>query len=456
MCIVCGDGPHLLRALVARHAPRPRTRLVASAVAQTHPPLDPAASGLDGPADVILRGGPIVPMSGASDAAAIAVRAGRIQAVGDEAAVLAHRGRLTRVIDLRGQVLLPGFVNAHWHMPFSLLCEWVDATEQVPATPEFVVMTIDPAQPAPRLPSGTNIVLADRDGRIFGGTVPDLPAHLSGLLPRFAARLAVSTDPIRVRLLRLFDQSAAAGITCLRVCGLGTLNGAGDLTLMRDAMQDAPRLRLRATLDADLLPEWSDLQLRPGFGDDFFRVDTVSAWSAGPDLDAAHRAGWHLLLHAADDAQAQAALPHLAPGDGIECRTVPSPNLLTEMAGGQISFGLTGGYARLPLAGIPISLGLDTIAGPSKPLDMLRDAVAAGMPPAQALAALTIDAAKRCGTDTILGSLERGKYADFVLLDRDPRTDPQAICTATWLNGLDVYRAPLNPSPPPRGQQSAA
>ena len=50
------------------------------------------------------------------DAAAVAIRNGRIEYVGTDSAALARRGPATRVIDLAGQVLLPGLVDAHTHV----------------------------------------------------------------------------------------------------------------------------------------------------------------------------------------------------------------------------------------------------------------------------------------------------------------------------------------------------
>ncbi len=49
-------------------------------------------------------------------AEAVAVRQGRIVAVGPNAAVLARRGRDTRVLDCRGAAVLPGFIDAHLHL----------------------------------------------------------------------------------------------------------------------------------------------------------------------------------------------------------------------------------------------------------------------------------------------------------------------------------------------------
>ena len=50
------------------------------------------------------------------DATAVAVRDGRLVYVGNDSGALALRGQGTRVIDLAGGTLLPGFVDAHTHV----------------------------------------------------------------------------------------------------------------------------------------------------------------------------------------------------------------------------------------------------------------------------------------------------------------------------------------------------
>ncbi|MDF9301719.1 amidohydrolase family protein [Tritonibacter mobilis] len=68
-------------------------------------------------ADTIYTGGPVLTMDdSAPRAEALAVREGRIAAVGSLEAVMALRGESTRVIDLEGAALLPGFVDAHGHV----------------------------------------------------------------------------------------------------------------------------------------------------------------------------------------------------------------------------------------------------------------------------------------------------------------------------------------------------
>ena len=71
---------------------------------------------LDRPADLVLTGGRIATMDAArSWASALAVRDGRIVAVGADTAVAGHIGPSTRVIALRGRTVTPGFQDAHVH-----------------------------------------------------------------------------------------------------------------------------------------------------------------------------------------------------------------------------------------------------------------------------------------------------------------------------------------------------
>ncbi|WP_406235408.1 amidohydrolase [Nocardia sp. NBC_01009] len=67
--------------------------------------------------DTIYFGGDIVTVDDARPSAeAVAVKGGRIAAVGDLTDVLAQAGEDTRLVNLRGRTLLPGFVDAHSHL----------------------------------------------------------------------------------------------------------------------------------------------------------------------------------------------------------------------------------------------------------------------------------------------------------------------------------------------------
>jgi hypothetical protein len=82
----------------------------------------PAFAQTAAPADAIYVGGDIVTMNDKAPAAqALAVKDGKIVAVGDRRSVEgAHMGAKTKVVDLKGKALLPGFIDAHSHYFSSL------------------------------------------------------------------------------------------------------------------------------------------------------------------------------------------------------------------------------------------------------------------------------------------------------------------------------------------------
>src|ERR1039457_758844 len=67
-------------------------------------------------ADLVLRNGKILTMNPASPTAqALAVRAGKITAVGADSAAVQWTGPHTKVIDLHGMLAIPGFIEGHGH-----------------------------------------------------------------------------------------------------------------------------------------------------------------------------------------------------------------------------------------------------------------------------------------------------------------------------------------------------
>ncbi|MGQ0642817.1 MAG: amidohydrolase family protein, partial [Gemmatimonadaceae bacterium] len=100
---------------------------------------------------------------------------------------------------------------------------------------------------------------------------------------------------------------------------------------------------------------------------------------------------------------------------------------------------------RLADAGVPIAMGTDT--GPTGrfqgyfELMELELMVKAGLTPRQALTAATRDAA-RCMKLDALGTLERGKWADFVALDADPLANISHVrrIASVWIAGNQVSR----------------
>ncbi|MDR3492077.1 MAG: amidohydrolase [Gammaproteobacteria bacterium] len=81
-------------------------------------------------ADTIFFGGPIVTVNANNDEAqALAIQNGKIVAVGTKAAVIKDwKTSSTKVIDLKGQTLMPGFIEPHVHIILTSMMEglWVN------------------------------------------------------------------------------------------------------------------------------------------------------------------------------------------------------------------------------------------------------------------------------------------------------------------------------------------
>jgi predicted amidohydrolase YtcJ len=89
----------------------------ASVAALAGSPLE-AARG-KAAADLILTNARVYTVDAAHPwAQAVAIRGDRIVAVGSDVAVARHKGRATKVVDLRGRLLLPAFGDAHVHPVF--------------------------------------------------------------------------------------------------------------------------------------------------------------------------------------------------------------------------------------------------------------------------------------------------------------------------------------------------
>lgn len=131
MCTACDWAPHFAAfGRTSRTHLTRRTLLTAAAVtvavtaasACTVQPGSEApqtsAGGDPDHADFVFRNGPIYTVSTAAPwAEAVAVTGNAISYVGDEAGAMALAGPDTKVIDLAGRLLMPGFVEGHIH-PF--------------------------------------------------------------------------------------------------------------------------------------------------------------------------------------------------------------------------------------------------------------------------------------------------------------------------------------------------
>jgi predicted amidohydrolase YtcJ len=93
--------------------PEPATSSPPQAPIQTDTPIPPVEIQ---PADLIFFNGNLITIEKSQPLAqAIAIRGGRIQAVGTNDEILAYQSADTVTVDLQGRTLMPGFVDGHSH-----------------------------------------------------------------------------------------------------------------------------------------------------------------------------------------------------------------------------------------------------------------------------------------------------------------------------------------------------
>lgn len=90
--------------------------------------------------------------------------------------------------------------------------------------------------------------------------------------------------------------------------------------------------------------------------------------------------------------------------------------------------------AALYLAGVPFVFTADGLKDPSKLHEQVQKAIAYGLPPSEALAALTSRPAELIGAEALIGSLEPGKLANFILAD-GPLFEAGTKLSEHWVQG---------------------
>ncbi len=141
---------------------------VGAASALTAVGTAPAFAAGEG-ADVILRGGTIRPLPGAPVSSALAIKGGKVLAVGDESALAGLKTGYTKVVELDGRTLLPGLIDPHCHtLLAALIFELLDdiGFAKYP-TREKVIAHLK--EVAAHTPKGQGIVGSNFDNLLQGG-----------------------------------------------------------------------------------------------------------------------------------------------------------------------------------------------------------------------------------------------------------------------------------------------
>lgn len=348
-----------------------------------------AASPTEGPADIIFKGGAILTVNkDNARAEAVAIRGDTIIGVGKADDVQALSGTQTRIIDLQGRTLTPGLIDPHMHSTFVVLDDWIDVSPM--ATPSFAEVWTQLREGAAKAKSGDWIRAKNFDPSITLDARPPTLAELDALAPNnpffmiesnghiayansFAMKLSGVTEAIKdpsgarfvraangrlsgrleesaaqepfiakmpqptaqeiqKRIRNMFNHAASVGCTSLHDCSIGMLSGRNDIALLDAVMADNPPVRYRGMLISTLMDEWDKIGIKPGHGNDLFRIGGIKAWADGSNqaetgyqrenylgknsrgtlnysleqitavIQRAHKGGWQVGVHANGDA----------------------------------------------------------------------------------------------------------------------------------------------------------
>lgn len=352
--------------------------------------------------------------------AALACRGGRIVFVGTErelrqAVTMAPGGR---TLDASGATVLPGFVDAHTHVPFA---GWRES--------EF-------------------------NERLLGATYSEIAARGGGILRTVAATRAASRDELTALTRERLDAMLLCGTTLAEVksgYGLETATEIKQLEAVQAAACSHPvgvvptflgahtipaerRGDRKGYIDAivgEMLPEITKRKLAV-YADAFVDGSALTLAEARRVLTAAAEAGLGVRLHAdqlADDGTAAlAAELHAASADHLE--HVSSAGI-EALAKSKTAAVLLPGAAfflmsktlpparRLIEAGVPVAIATDFNPGscPTEAMGAVCELACLSLSLSidEAIAASTLNAAYALGRAEETGSIEVGKRADFVI-----------------------------------------
>jgi imidazolonepropionase-like amidohydrolase len=383
---------------------------------------------------LVLRGGRLIDGTGVGPVtcATIIVRDGRIAAVAQGAA--GEWPHDAEIIDLSGMTVLPGLIDCHDHLAmhgYDLVRRWgLDEPQSTRAlrTAKVLQATLAAGYTAVRDAAGLDAGFkqAIEEGLIAG--------------PRLVLSLVI-VSPIG----GIGDRASPSGFTCCvpndPLLPDGIVNGLADI-------RPVVRRIVRAGADVIKCATTGGASSREGHGpfDGAFALDEMQAL-----VEEAHALDRRVMCHALGGRGLRIAVE--AGVDSIEhgCYLDAAPELLDRMAERGIFFVPTfavydyhrksafphirerardleehhaASLSRALAAGVKIAAGTDA-GGHGHPPNALEIAclVRVGMAPLQALRAATGWAAECIGREADLGTLEKGKLADLVVIDGDPLAD---------------------------------
>jgi imidazolonepropionase-like amidohydrolase len=385
---------------------------------------------------IAITRGRVVPIEGDPiDGGTVLISGGVIEAVlGPDATV--PEG--TTVIDAAGKWVLPGFIDAHTHLgAYEDGLGWAGSdTNEMSGPVQAQVRVVDAINPADigfRDAIGGGVLAVNVNPgsgnpiggqtaaiRCWGRTVEDMVLRApSGL------KSALGENPKRNYGDR--NEAPATRLGTASVIRSALVSAANYLAEQESARADTDA----APVKRDLKLESLGLALRREipWRQHCHRADDIAtglriAAEFGTDLVIDHGTEAHLIT----DVIAAAGVP-----------VVIGP-LLTARSKVELRNRSLAGPGLLAAAGVTISITTDH---PVVPIHFLVHsatfAVKEGLPPADALRALTINPATIMGVSDRLGSIEPGKDADLVIWSGDP-LDVMSRAERAFIAGEEIYR----------------
>jgi imidazolonepropionase len=352
--------------------------------------------------------------------AAVACRDGRIVFVGAERdfrqAVTMNPA--ARTVDARGGTVLPGFVDAHTHLPFA---GWRES--------EF-------------------------NERLSGATYADIAARGGGILSTVAATRAASKDDLARLVRSRLDAMVELGTTLAEAksgYGLATEAELKQLEALRDGAAGHPVVVVPTFLGAhtvprelrsdrgryldelvnEMLPEVARRGLAV-YADAFVDANAFTKDEARRVLEAARRSGLGVRLHAdqlADDGAAVLAaelgaasadhLEHVSEAGIAALAKAGTTAVLLPAATFFLMQDAKPPARRLIEAGVPVAVATDFNPGtcPTESMGAVLDHACLSLRLSidEAITAATLNAAQALGCAGSTGSIEVGKRADLVV-----------------------------------------
>jgi imidazolonepropionase-like amidohydrolase len=393
---------------------------------------------------IAFRGARIHTVSGpVIDGGVLLIQNGKIVAIGGQDEVAIPEG--TTVHDVTGKTIIPGLVDSHSHIG-------IYPRPAVPANGDGNEMS-GPVQPSLRAldaiyPDDPGIRMAVAGGVTTANIMPGSGNAIGGQTVYVKLR-GQSIEAMRIAKTKVLG-------------GLKMANGENPKNYGRRTPQQAPVTRMKvAALQREQFAKARDYQQK---WEAHRKAVAAGKESAPPETDLAleplvevlqRKRTVHFHTHRADDLLTalriaeefgfEIVLQHATEGyrvvEELVRRKVPASLTLVDSPGGKLETAglLEENAAILDKAGVEVAINTDDFITESR--FFLRTgaiAVRGGMSEDRALRALTLNPAHMLHLEDRLGSLEKGKDADFVVLSGAPFSVYTHVLE-TYIDGLKVF-----------------